>query len=204
MIDLTDRQRRVLDFIVHSVERRGYPPSLREICEEMGISSTRGALRHLEALERKGYITRGSGARAIFVAGPRREASAYLPLVGQVPAGPLSYAAEEVVEEWVPVPQRLGGHEGRFLLRVKGDSMVGDHIQDGDLVVVAPFDLLKGGEIVVAVVDGEATVKHFHPQKGGKSGELELRPSNPEYAPIRVKGEEVHVAGRVVGVLRGL
>ncbi|MHB8780777.1 MAG: transcriptional repressor LexA, partial [Candidatus Geothermincolia bacterium] len=183
-----------------SLDRRGYPPSIRELCEALGIASTRGVVRHLEALERKGYITRGPGARAISAGGPRRGESLHLPLVGQVPAGPLNYASEEV-REWLPVPRALGGREGCFLLRVKGDSMSGDHISDGDLLVVDPQVPARPGEIVVAIVEGDATVKRF---RRVSADEVELVPSNPDYAPIRVRVEEFRIAGRVTGLLRDL
>lgn len=198
MKELTPRQEEALEFVLETLERRGYPPSVRELCEALGLSSTRGALRHLEALERKGFISRAPGARAIRVRDALRGGVAYLPLVGEVPAGPLRYASEEV-EEWLPVPARWGG-KGRFILRVKGDSMAGDGIRDGDLVVVDPGAGAAEGEIVVALVDGEATVKRLH-----RRGEtVELRPSNPRYAPLRVrKGEaEVRVVGKVVSLLR--
>ena len=195
---MTPRQEEVLAFILESLRRRGYPPSLREICEAFGLTSTRGALRHLEALERKGFITRAPGARAIQVRGGLREAAAYLPLVGEVPAGPLRYASEEV-EEWLPVPARWGGR-GRFLLRVRGDSMVGDGIKDGDLVVVDPRPDAEDGEVVVALVDGEATVKRL--RRRGKA--VELVASNPAYPPLRLErgGAEVGLAGKVVALLR--
>ncbi|MBC7247424.1 MAG: transcriptional repressor LexA [Actinobacteria bacterium] len=198
MEELTPRQEEALEFVLETLERRGYPPSVRELCEALGLSSTRGALRHLEALERKGCISRAPGARAIQVRDTLRGGVAYLPLVGEVPAGPLRYASEEV-EEWLPVPARWGG-KGRFLLRVKGDSMAGDGICDGDLVVVDPGADVAEGEIVVALVDGEATVKRL--RRRGET--VELHPSNPRYAPLRVrKGEaEVRVAGKVVSLLR--
>ncbi len=198
MHELTPRQEEVLGFVLEKLERSGYPPSVREICEALGISSTRGAQRHLEALERKGFISRAPGARAIQVRGGLRETAAYLPLVGEVPAGPLRYASEEV-EEWLPVPARWGGR-GRFLLRVKGDSMVGDGIKDGDLVVVDPSPEAEDGEVVVALVDGEATVKRF--RRRGRA--VELVPSNPAYPVLRVeRGEaEVRLAGKVVALLR--
>jgi repressor LexA len=198
MEGLTPRQEEVLDLVLESLERRGYPPSIREICDALGLSSTRGALRHLEALEKKGFITRASGARAIQVRDALRGAAAYLPLVGEVPAGPLRHASEEV-EEWVPVPARWGGG-GRFLLRVRGDSMSGDGIRDGDLVVVDPSPSARNGEVVVALVDGEATVKRLR----RRGGAVELEASNPAYATLRVeKGEaEVRLAGRVVSLLR--
>ena len=122
----------------------------------------------------------------------------HLPLVGEVPAGPLRHASEEV-EEWVPVPARWGG-EGRFLLRVRGDSMTGDGILDGDLVVVDPGPGARDGEVVVALVDGEATVKRLRRRKGS----VELQASNPAYPPLRVeRGEaELRLAGRVVSLLR--
>ncbi len=198
MRELTPRQEEVLDFVLEKLERSGYPPSVREICEALGMSSTRGAQRHLEALERKGFISRAPGARAIQVRGGLREAAAYLPLVGEVPAGPLRYASEEV-EEWLPVPARWGGR-GRFLLRVRGDSMIGDGIKDGDLVVVDPSPEAEDGEVVVALVDGEATVKRL--RRRGRA--VELVASNPAYPVLRVeRGEaEVRLAGKVVALLR--
>ncbi len=198
MEELTPRQEEVLGFILETLERRGYPPSIREICEALGISSTRGALLHLKALERKGYISRSPGARAIQVRGALRGGVAYLPLVGEVPAGPLRYASEDV-EEWVPVPARWGG-EGRFLLRVRGESMTGDGIRDGDLVVVDPGPAARDGEVVVALVDGEATVKRLRRRKRA----VELEASNPAYPTLRVeKGEgDFRLAGRVVSLLR--
>jgi len=195
---LTPRQEEVLDLVLEALERRGYPPSIREICDSLGLSSTRGVLRHLEALEKKGFISRAPGARAIQVRDALRGAAAYLPLVGEVPAGPLRHASEEV-EEWLPVPVRWGG-EGRFLLRVSGDSMVGDGIRDGDLVVVDPRPDARDGEVVVALVDGEATVKRLRRRQGA----VELEASNPAYPTLRVKkGEaEVLLAGKVVSLLR--
>lgn len=198
MQGLTERQREALEFIARMVDERGYPPSVRELCEHMGISSTRGALRHLEALEKKGYISRDTGARSVRLERGSRFRRSYLPLLGEVPAGPLRYASEEI-DEWVPVPAEWG-REKRFILRVIGDSMVGDHISDGDLVVVDPR--LEGGEgeIVVALVGDEATVKHLH-RKGKR---LELLSSNPAYPPIVVRegGEEVRILGRVVSLMR--
>lgn len=198
MRELTPRQSEVLDYLVSTIESRGYPPSIREICEALGFSSTRGALIHLEALERKGFISRDAGARAIRVRGPLRESASYLPLVGEVPAGPLRYASEDV-EEWLPVPARWSG-EGRFLLRVRGDSMIGDGIQDGDLVVVDPRAEGAEGEIVVALVDGEATVKRLRRRRKA----LELAASNPLYPPLRLEAgdAEVRLAGRVVALMR--
>jgi repressor LexA len=198
MRQLTERQAQALEFIARLVEERGYPPSVRELCEHMGIASTRGALRHLEALEKKGFISRGTGARSVRLSEGSRYRRAYLPLLGEVPAGPLRYASEEI-EEWVPVPAGWG-REQRFILRVRGDSMVGDHIRDGDLVVVDPR--LEGGEgeIVVALVGDEATVKRLH-REGRRA---ELRSSNPAYPPIPLEedGEEVRILGRVVSLLR--
>ncbi|MBN2025948.1 MAG: transcriptional repressor LexA [Actinobacteria bacterium] len=198
MEGLTPRQEEVLDLVLEALESRGYPPSIRELCDSLGLSSTRGALRHLEALERKGFISRTSGARAIQVRDALRGPVSYLPLVGEVPAGPLRHASEEV-EEWLPVPARWGG-EGRFLLRVRGDSMVGDGIRDGDLVVVDPRPDARDGEVVVALVDGEATVKRLRRRRGA----VELEASNPAYPTLRVeKGEaEVLLAGKVVSLLR--
>jgi repressor LexA len=198
MEQLTERQKQALEIIARLVEERGYPPSVRELCEHMGIASTRGALRHLEALEKKGFISRGTGARSVRLEKGSRYRRAYLPLLGEVPAGPLRYASEEI-DEWVPVPADWG-KEQRFILRVRGDSMVGDHISDGDLVVVDPRMETGDGEIVVALVGDEATVKRLH-RKGRR---LELHSSNPAYPPILLlEGEEeVRILGRVVSLLR--
>ncbi len=198
MQDLTPRQEEVLDLVLEALERRGYPPSVREIRDALGLSSTRGAQRHLEALERKGFISRAPGARAIQVRDALRGAVAYLPLVGEVPAGPLRHASEEV-EQWLPVPARWGG-EGRFLLRVRGDSMTGDGIRDGDLVVVDPVPAARDGEVVVALVDGEATVKRLR----RRGGAVELEASNPDYPTLRVgkREAELRLAGRVVSLMR--
>jgi len=198
MEDLTPRQEEVFDFLLDSLEKRGYPPSIREICEHFRFSSTRAALRHLEALQKKGFISRGSGARAIQVLGSPRGSASYIPLVGEVPAGPLRYASEEV-EEWIPIPHRLWG-EGRFLLRIRGDSMIGDGIKDGDLVVVDPRLGVEEGEVVVALVDGEATVKRLR----RREGVVELEASNPAYPSLKIgEGDgELRLAGKVVALLR--
>ncbi len=197
MEKLTARQREALDLISRTLEDRGYPPSLREICEHMGISSTRGALRHLEALERKGYISRRPGARALRLESRARR-RARLPLLGEVPAGPLRYAFEEA-GEWEAVPEGWA-RPGRFLLRVKGDSMRGDHICEGDLVVVDPSLEAVEGDIVVVLVGEEAAVKRLR-RRGRR---VELHSSNPAYPPIFLEegGEDVRLLGRVVALLR--
>lgn len=196
MRELTGRQREALEFIAAAVEERGYPPSVRELCEHMGISSTRGALRHLEALEKKGYISRRPGARSLRLEQGRRRPR--LPLLGEVPAGPLSYAFEEA-GEWVAVPEDWSRGR-RFALRVRGRSMLGDHICEGDLVVVDPDLEAREGDIVVVLVGEEATVKRLH--RRGKR--VELRSSNPEYPPIVLEEgeEEVRLLGKVVALLR--
>ncbi len=198
---LTERQKEVLEAILRSLRQRGFPPTLRELQEETGISTPRGVAVHLQALEKKGYIRRDSSARGIRVLiDPSQELEEevlYLPLVGQIAAGtPL--LAEENIEEWVPIPRQLvGRHRDAFLLRVRGDSMKEAHILDRDLVVVQPQATAEHGEIVVALLEDEATVKRLC-REGDK---LMLKPANPDYPSLEVK-EGVLLQGKVIGVIR--
>ncbi len=201
---LTERQRLVLNLIVRYIREHGYPPTLRDLQDHLDISTPRGVLTHIKALERKGYIRRDSTPRGIRVlreADEKLDAEVVkLPLVGRVPAGtPL--LAEENIEEWVPWPRSLlGGQEDAFLLRVVGDSMTGDDIQNGDLVLVAPEAKAqsKVNDIVVAVHHGEVTVKRL----ARKEGRLVLQPSNPAYNSIEID-EDSGIQGKVIGRIRG-
>ena len=198
---LTKRQQGVLKAIVGSLRRRGFPPTLRELQEETGISTPRGVVVHLQALEKKGYIRRDSSARGIRVLiDPFQELEEevlYLPLVGQIAAG-TPILAEENIEAWIPIPRQLvGRRRDAFLLRVRGDSMKEAHILDGDLVIVQPQATAEHGEIVVALLEDEATVKRFC-REGGK---LMLKPAHPEYPSLEVK-EGVLLQGKVIGVIR--
>jgi repressor LexA len=212
---LTARQRRVLEVIRDSVERRGYPPSMREIGEAVGLTSSSSVSHQLATLERKGFLRRDPNRpRAIEVRSPdalahavdraggdvtgigdARPAAAYVPVVGRIAAGgPI--LAEEVVEDVFPLPKQVVGEGTLFLLQVKGDSMVDAAICDGDWVVVRQQQTADNGEIVAAMIDGEATVKTFK----RRDGHVWLMPHNPAYEPI--PGDDATVLGRVTAVLR--
>jgi repressor LexA len=206
---LTARQRRVLEVIRDNIERRGYPPSIREIGEAVGLTSPSSVAHQLASLERKGYLRRDPNRpRAIEVrtppgeqvvdptgSGDDRPTPSYVPLVGQIAAGgPI--LAEEAIEDVFPLPRQLVGDGQLFLLRVVGDSMVEAAICDGDWVVVRQQPVANNGEIVAAMLDGEATVKTFK----RRDGKVWLLPHNPAYDPI--DGDMATILGRVVAVLR--
>ncbi|HEY0637902.1 MAG TPA: transcriptional repressor LexA [Pseudonocardiaceae bacterium] len=205
---LTPRQRRVLEVIREWVERRGYPPSVREIGEAVGLTSTSSVAHQLRALERKGYLRRDPNRpRAVGVLPPdadsepsdaaARPKPAYVPVVGRIAAGgPI--LAEQAIEDVFPLPREIVGEGSLFLLRVVGDSMTDAAITDGDWVVVRQQPTAENGEIVAAMLDGEATVKTFR----RRDGHVWLQPRNPAYEPI--PGDDATVLGRVVAVLRRL
>ena len=212
--ELTARQRLVLETIRTAIARHGYPPSMREIGEAVGLTSPSSVKHQLGALERKGYLRRDPNRpRAMEVIGEDADeattaagydaeglpspAAAYVPLVGRIAAGgPI--LAEQAVEDVFPLPRQLVGDGDLFMLRVSGDSMVDAAICDGDWVVVRRQPVAENGEVVAAMIDGEATVKTFQ----RKDGHVWLLPENPAYAPIA--GDESQVLGRVVTVLRSL
>jgi len=207
---LTDRQRLVLETIKESVESRGYPPSMREIGERVGLTSPSSVAHQLTTLERKGYLRRDPNRpRAIEVMLPgepahhadptdsaeARPVPSYVPLVGRIAAGgPI--LAEQAVEDVFPLPRQLVGDGQLFMLKVVGDSMVDAAICDGDWVVVRQQPVADNGEIVAAMLDGEATVKTFR----RRDGHIWLLPHNPAYDPI--DGDKAQILGRVVAVLR--
>lgn len=199
MQELTSRQQEVLDFVCRFRDVHGCPPSLREISEQIGTKGTATAKLHLEALERKGYITRrreGSRGIALKHAGGT---PVPIPLVGTVRAGQPEAAVEDI-QGYVSVdPAWLKG-EGNFLLRVKGDSMVEAGIFDGDLALIAPQPTAENGQIVVALVDGEATLKRFSMDETC----IRLLPENKHMQPIVIrKGEaEAVVVGRLLKTIR--
>jgi repressor LexA len=216
---LTARQRRVLEVIRDSVERRGYPPSIREIGDSVGLTSTSSVAHQLVALERKGFLRRDPNRpRAVDVRRPDEQRNAvrradaksqhepepqdadmptptYVPVVGRIAAGgPI--LAEEAIEDVFPLPRALVGQGTLFLLQVVGDSMVEAAITDGDWVVVRQQPVADNGEIVAAMIEGEATVKTFR----RRDGHVWLVPHNSAYAPI--PGDDATILGRVVAVLR--
>lgn len=202
---LTDRQKEVLTFIESFTEAHGVPPTVREIGGRFHVTP-RAAFDHLRALERKGYLRRrstvGRTSRALTLAAPRPTATREVPILGRIAAGaPL--LAEEHRDGTVPLdPAWLGPRaEDVFALRVRGESMINAHIVEGDLVLVRRQDHAQSGEIVAALVDGEATVKRF-----GRDGQaVVLRPEHPTMAPIVIQpGEkDVRILGKVVGLVRG-
>ena len=207
-VDLTPRQRQVLEFIDREVRHRGYPPSVREIGEAVGLSSSSTVHAHLAALQDKGYLTRDpTKPRALEVrydlesgAPVERRPVRHVPLVGDVAAGTGVLAAENV-EETMPVPEDLTGDGVLFMLRVRGDSMVEAGILDGDLVVVRQQPTAENGEVVVAGIPGEeATVKTFLRRRG----KVVLRPENPTMDEMVFDPSEVVVYGKVVSLLRRL
>jgi repressor LexA len=213
---LTWRQRKVLQVIRDSVQRRGYPPSMREIGEAVGLTSTSSVSYQLSTLQRKGYLRRDIGRpRTVEVRLPGHPAirpdqgldeepamdiasqeAAYVPMVGRIAAGgPI--LAEEHIEDIFPLPRQIVGEGTLFLLKVVGDSMINAAIADGDWVVVRQQPVAENGEIVAAMIDNEATVKTY---KRSSDGNIWLMPHNPAYTPIA--GNDAEILGKVVAVLR--
>ena len=200
MSKLTSRQQQVYNFIVHYLDQHGYAPTLQEIAGHLEIRGNLGVLRHLSALEKKGYIRRAAGSsRGIVVLG--RSSSLSLPIVGSVAAGPLSEALEHV-EDFLSVDTALIKNPGSFILRVRGDSMIEAQIADGDLAVVNPQSTAANGDIVVAMVNGEATLKRFYREEG----QIRLQPENSRLQPIILSAAdgEVSILGKVTAIFRSL
>lgn len=206
MGELTERQRAVLDYIVEEMEARGYPPSVREIGEAVGLGSPSTVHSHLSTLQRLGYLRRDpTKPRAIEVrwdsasgAAVERRPVRHVPLVGDVAAGTGVLAAENI-EETLPVPEDFTGDGTLFMLRVRGESMIEAGIFDGDTVLIRKGDTATNGEIVVALVDDEeATLKRL--RKKGES--IALEAANPAYETRIFGPDRVRVQGKLVGLLR--
>ncbi len=218
--DLTPRQLKIVQVIEDSIRRDGYPPTLREIGDAVGLASTSSVSHQLSSLEKKGYLSRGAGrprtAVVRLLAGPAVEQQAVhtpgggegrrvaeVPLVGRIAAGgPI--LADQLVEDTIPLPRQLVGEGDLIMLRVVGDSMINAAIADGDWVVVRRESDVENGDIVAAMIesdtsaDGEATVKTFKKS----AGHVWLIPHNPAYTPIL--GDQAKIIGKVVAVLRRL
>lgn len=198
MQELTSRQQQVLDFVCRFREEHGCPPSLREISDHIGTKGTATALAHLEALKRKGYISRREGSRGIALT---RKAGApiSIPIVGTVRAGQPELAVEDI-QGYVSVDSAWLKGADNFLLQVRGDSMVEAGIFDGDLALIAPQQHAENGQIVVALIDGEATLKRFSMDATC----IKLIPENRHMQPIVIrKGEaETVVIGRLLKTIR--
>jgi repressor LexA len=194
---LTSKQRQIYEFIREKIEARGYPPTVREIGNAFGIQSPNGVMCHLNALVKKGFILReGNSARAIRLVDHRRPTSPGLPMMGLVAAGaPLAADAQD---ERIEFSDLFGG-TNHFALRVQGQSMIEDHIDDGDIVVIRKQETAENGERVVAMIDNEVTLKRFHRERG----QIRLDPANGKMQPIYVDpNSETHILGVLVGVLR--
>jgi repressor LexA len=203
-LKLTKRQQEIFDFIKRYSAKYGYPPTVRDIGKAVGLASSSTVHAHLANLEKVGLLRRDPAKpRALELLDRATDAVKNvvrpngLPLVGQVAAG-VPVLADENIEDYVPVPELVGGDDGEFVLRVKGDSMRDAGILEGDLVVVRPQDVASDGDVVVALVGEEATVKRFFRE----ADHVRLQPENPTMEPIRTK--EVRVLGKVVGLLRRL
>ncbi len=199
MAALTERQSQVLDLVRMSFEDRGIAPTLREIAEALGLSSTATAQKHVARLVEKGLLRRlRHQKRGLeLVDGLSANGVESVPLLGEVAAGsPIDVVADE---ESVDLPASLVGAGPHFVLRVRGDSMIGDGVFDGDLIVVRRCEKPGEGEMVVALVEGEATLKRFFP---GSEGTVRLQPANPALRPLVVPEDAVRVQGEVVALLR--
>lgn len=193
---LTERQRKVLEFLKECISERGYPPTLREVAHHLGIKWTKGIERHLQALEKKGYIKRFPGARSIEILGFSRGRS--IPVVGTI-AGGRPILAEENIERTLTLDEDLAAGEGAYFLKVEGESMNQAGILDGDYVLVRPGPLAEKGEIVAALIGDEATVKYFFPEKN----KVVLRPANPDFESLVLnEDDEFKILGKVTVVLR--
>lgn len=198
--DISERQQLILDYIKNQIKTSGYPPSVREIGQAVGLSSSSTVHAHLLKLEKKGYLKRDPiKTRAIvpieFESPEEITETLNLPVVGNVAAG-TPILAEENIEEYLPVPVSFVGSGNHFILKVKGDSMIEAGIMDGDFLIVRQQPNASNGEIVVAIIDDEATVKRFYK----KTDCIELRPENSALQPMIYN--DVQIAGKVSGLLR--
>ncbi|MCX7663983.1 MAG: transcriptional repressor LexA [Gemmataceae bacterium] len=207
---LTETQAKVFEYILDSIKNRGFAPSIRDICHEFNWDSPNGAICHLKALERKGYIVRPKDeripgkkiARGIVIPShigrkpQSSEGSVTFPVYGVVAAGPAIEAIP--TEETADLGEMLGGDE-HYALRVKGNSMIEDHIKDGDLVIIKPQSTAHNGERVVAMVDGSVTLKKFYQRRD----RIILEPANSTMPPIEVGPDrDIKILGKLVGVVR--
>ena len=206
---LTQRQRQVLEIIRRHLAEQGAPPTIRELREGLSLNSLRGVTVHLDALVRKGYIERSRQARGIRLLGPAGKKLApvapvpyLIPVLGQIAAGQ-PMLAEEQVEERLAVDPRWVPGPGCFAVRVHGESMIEAGISEGDYVIVRPQPDAVDGQIVAVLIEGEATVKRFYRERGGRA---RLQPENPAMEPIRVdpRDRSIRILGKVVGLFRKL
>lgn len=197
---ISEKQSEILEYIKSQILERGFPPSVRDICEAVKLKSTSSVHAHLETLEKNGYIRRDpTKPRAIEILDEsfnfnRREMS-NIPILGRVAAGE-PILAEQNVEDYFPIPVEFLSNKQAFLLRVKGESMIEAGILDGDMVLVEEGNVASNGDMVVAMIEDGATVKTFYKEEGV----FRLQPENPDMEPIIV--QEVEILGKVIGVFR--
>ena len=197
---ISAKQQEILDYIKDEILKKGYPPTVREICETVSLKSTSSVHSHLETLEKNGYIRRDpTKPRAIEICDDSfqmiRTEMVNLPIIGQVAAG-MPILAEENVESYFPVPAELVPHGESFILNVKGDSMINAGIYSGDKIFVNACSSARNGDMVVALIDDSATVKTFYKEEG----HIRLQPENDTMEPIIV--DDCQILGKVFGVFR--
>ena len=197
---ITDKQREILEYIKKEILNRGYPPTVRDICEAVNLKSTSSVHSHLETLEKNGYIRRDpTKPRAIEIVDDNfnltRREFANVPLIGQVAAGQPLLAVENI-ESYFPIPTEFMPNAESFMLKVKGESMINAGIFDGDNILVEKCDTVHNGDIVVALIDDSATVKTFYKE----DGHIRLQPENDTMDPIIVP--DCKIVGKVFGVFR--
>jgi len=202
MENLTQRQKQVLDFIAQYIEAYGAPPTLREISSHIGISGTATALHHLKAIEKKGFLIRREGSsRGIVLTGKagKSEVLVSLPIIGTVNAG-LPQPAVESIEGYCAISTEWVKGDGCFFLKVRGDSMIEAHILDGDLALIRPQPTAENGEIVVALIDGAATLKRFYHE----GDHIRLQPENRQMEPILIheNDAETVIVGKLLKTIR--
>jgi repressor LexA len=190
---LAPNHKKTLQLIQKNIRERGYPPTVREICKAVGVTSSATAHKYLTILEKKGYIHREKEkSRAIQIIPQTKK----VPVVGSVAAGKPLWAAKDITE-FIPIPEELSGNEESFMVKVEGDSMIGDHILDGDYAMVNPQQDADNGDIVIALLNQEeVTIKRLYK----KDHQVILQPSNPLYKPINTK--DTIILGKVIGILR--
>jgi repressor LexA len=198
--ETTQRQREIYEFIRMTVESRGIPPTIREIGVRFGIRSTNGVDKHLQALERSGHITRHRGASRGIALASNKRAPAAVPLLGRVAAGLPIMSPENREGEYAVDGSFFGirTEQKVFALKVRGDSMIDAHIVEGDTVLVREGSTALNGDIVVAMVDGEATIKRFYLE----GGRVRLQPENRAIAPIFVEQGDLRIIGTILGLMR--
>ncbi|MCI8402847.1 MAG: transcriptional repressor LexA [Lachnospiraceae bacterium] len=197
---ITDKQMEILEFIKQNILKKGYPPSVREICEAVKLKSTSSVHSHLETLEKNGYIRRDpTKPRTIEILdddfGVQRKEMVNIPILGNVAAG-LPILAEENIEGYYPIPAELLPNKPTFMLNVHGESMINAGILDGDQVICIETSTAENGQIIVALIEDSATVKRFYKE----DGHIRLQPENDFMEPIIV--DDVQILGKVIGLLR--